>query len=78
MRKSAGARDRLMSCGNLRWCVNIDISFCGESLNEVIEEFCELFLGVFISVAAKRFEKLGSELPALDERVEDWLFQRLE
>jgi hypothetical protein len=48
---------------NLRRRVDVEVAFRGESLYEVIEKLGELFLGVFASVAAKRFEVSGVNWP---------------
>jgi len=42
----------LVTGRHLRWRIQVEISLLGESFDQVVEQFCELILGVFISVAA--------------------------
>src|SRR5205085_5416540 len=69
--------ERLMTGRHLRRCIHREVALVDQSLNELVEQLCELRLALFIAVAAKRLEHLRRELPALDEGVENSLTERL-
>ncbi len=49
-----------------------------QPFHDAVEQLGEFLLGEFVALAAEGLEHFGSELPALDERVEDCLFERVE
>src|SRR5689334_11663801 len=78
MRESARTCHRLMTRRHLRGSIDVEVALFRQSLHEIVEKLRELFLGVFVAVAAQRFEQFRSELTALDQRIENCLLQCLE
>ena len=78
VRETTGSGDRLMSGGYLWRSIDVQVSLRGKTLNEIVEKLRKLFLRVFVAVAAQCLEKLGGELSAFDERVEDRLLECFE
>ena len=69
---------RLVAGRHLRRRLKIQIAFSGEFLNQLIEQLTELLLRFLVAITAQRFQKVGRELTALDQRVENCLTQGLE
>ena len=78
MRDAAAAFDWLMTRRNLRRRLQVQISLGGKLLDQLVEQLAQLLLRFLVAVATQRFEKIGRELSALDQRVEDRLTQRLQ
>ena len=78
VRDAAAAFDWLMTRRNLRRRLQVQISLGGKLLDQLVEQFAQLLLRFLVAVATQRFEKIGRELSALDQRVEDRLTQRLQ
>src|SRR5205823_12332159 len=69
---------RLVYRRHQRRRVHREVPLVDQPLDQLVEQLGELGLPLFVAVAAKRLEHLGGELPALDERIEDRLTERLE
>jgi len=67
--------DGLMTGRHLRRSLKIQVSLCRQLLDQAVEQLTQLLLGFLGAVAAQRFEQLGRELSALDQRVENCLAQ---
>ena len=78
--ETAGAGHRLVAGGHLRRRVDVEVALLDEPGDELVEQLGELLgaLAIVLAVAAERLEHLGGELPALHQRVEDRLAQRVD
>ena len=67
-----------MCIRNLWRRVDVQITFSGEALHEVVQQLGELRLRFLIAITSQGLEHFGGELAALDQRVEDCFLERLE
>ena len=67
-----------MTGGHLRWRLEIEVAFCCQLLNQLIEQLTQLLLRLLVAIATQRFQQIGRELTALDQRVENCLAQSFE
>ena len=67
-----------MAGRHLRRRFHREVAFLDQPLDELIEQLRELSLSFLVALATQRLEHVRRELPALDERIQDCLTQRLE
>lgn len=72
------SHDGLLAARHLRRCLDVEIPFRCQTLDEVVEQLGELGLRGFVPVASQRLEHLRRELPTLDQGIEDRLAERVE
>jgi hypothetical protein len=67
-----------MARGHHRRRVELEVALLDQSLHELVEQLRELLLAFLVATATQRLEHLGTELPALHERVQDRALEGVE